>query len=46
MESELEIGSVPCSDPMEGVGNLNLAGLAYLAAVVASAPMVVVSRKS
>ena len=46
MESELEIGSVPCPDPMEGVGNLTLVGWAYLVAVVAVAPMVGVFWKS
>ena len=46
MESVLEIGSTPCPDPVEGVGNLTLVGLAYLVDVVAAAPMVGVFWKS
>ena len=46
MESELEIGSVPCPDPMEGIGNLTLMVVGYLAAVSAAAPMVEVWQKS
>ena len=46
MESVLEIGSIPCPDPIEGAGNLTLVGWAYLVAVVAVAPMVGVSWKS
>ena len=46
MESAIAVGSVPYQDPMEGGGNLTLARLAYLAAVVASAPMVWVFWKS
>ena len=45
MESVLEISSIPCPDPIEGVGNITLVGLAYLVPVVAAAPMVGVSRK-
>ena len=38
MESVLEIGSIPCPDPIEGAGNLTLVSWAYLVAVVAAAP--------
>ena len=37
MKSVLEIGSIPCPDPIEGIGNLTLMRLAYLVAVVAVA---------
>ena len=36
----------PQPDPIEGIGNLALVGVAYLAAVSAADPMVGVSRKS
>ena len=46
MESVLEISSIPCPDPIEGVGNITLVGLAYLVPVVAAVPMVGVFWKS
>ena len=41
-----ENGIHPQPDPIEGIGNLTLVGVAYLAAVSAADPMVGVSRKS
>ena len=46
MELFHENGIQPQPDPIEGIGNLTLVGVAYLAAVLASAPMVGVWQKS
>ena len=46
MKSLHENGIQPQPDPIEGIGNLTLVGVAYLAAVLIADPMVEVSRKS